>query len=239
MLAARLSSLHVSEHLAKWLAVPENSRTLAHHTATALASGARMLADEDVQELIDRVLVERIRSTQVAPLLGQMLTLITAGDRHQELLDEAIALLARAVDENQELIRDRIEAESPWWVPGMVDDRIHRKIVTGLDNTLADVRDDPNHPLRRRFDDALANFVLKLKESPEVRAQGGADEARDTRRGGRAKLLGVDLGGCEGGAVQVCGCAECVRAVVRSSVGSCRWERRCRAMRSCSRASTR
>ena len=171
VLAARLASLHVSEHLAKWLAVPENSRTLAHHTATALASGARMLADDDVQELIDRVLVERIRSTEVAPILGQMLSLLTAGDRHQELLDEAIGLLARTVDQNQELIRDRIEAESPWWVPGMVDDRIHRKIVSGLDNTLADVRDDPNHPLRRRFDEALANFVRKLNESPEVRAR--------------------------------------------------------------------
>lgn len=171
VLAARLASLHVSEHLAKWLAVPENSRTLAHHTATALASGARMLADEDVQALIDRVLVERIRSTEVAPILGQMLSLLTAGDRHQELLDEAIGLLARTVDQNQELIRDRIEAESPWWVPGMVDDRIHRKIVSGLDNTLADVRDDPNHPLRRRFDEALANFVRKLNESPEVRAR--------------------------------------------------------------------
>jgi len=171
VLAARLASLHVSKHLADWLAVPENSRTLAHHTATALASGARILADEDVQELIDRVLVERIRSTEVAPILGQMLSLLTAGDRHQELLDEAIGLLARTVDQNQELIRDRIEAESPWWVPGMVDDRIHRKIVTGLDNTLADVRDDPNHPLRRRFDEALANFVRKLNESPEVRAR--------------------------------------------------------------------
>jgi uncharacterized membrane-anchored protein YjiN (DUF445 family) len=125
VLAARLASLHVSKHLADWLAVPENSRTLAHHTATALASGARMLADDDVQELIDRVLVERIRSTEVAPILGQMLSLLTAGDRHQELLDEAIGLLARTVDQNQELIRDRIEADSPWWVRGMVDDRIH------------------------------------------------------------------------------------------------------------------
>ncbi|HLB10864.1 MAG TPA: DUF445 domain-containing protein [Gemmatimonadaceae bacterium] len=171
VMAARLASLRVSEHLAKWLAVPENSRTLAHHAATALASGARMLADDDVQTLIDRVLVERIRSTEVAPILGQMLSLLTAGDRHQELLDEAIVLLARTVDQNQELIRDRIEAESPWWVPGVVDDQIHRKIVTGLDNTLADVRDDPNHPLRRRFDEALANFVRKLNESPEVRAR--------------------------------------------------------------------
>jgi len=171
VMSARLASLRVAEHLAKWLAEPENSRTLAHHAATALASGARMLADEDVQALIDRVLVERIRSTEVAPILGQLLSLLTAGDRHQELLDEAIGLLARAVDQNQELIRERIEAESPWWIPGVVDDRIHRKIVTGLDNTLADVRDDPNHPLRRRFDEALANFVRKLNESPEVRAR--------------------------------------------------------------------
>jgi len=171
VLATRLSSLHVAEHLAKWLAVPENSRTLARHAATGLAIGARMLADEDVQELIDRVIEERIRKTEVAPLLGQMLSLLTAGDRHQELLDEAIGLLARAVDQNQELIRERIEEESPWWVPGMVDDRIHRKIVTGLDHTLTAVRDDPDHPLRRRFDDALANFVRKLNESPEVRAR--------------------------------------------------------------------
>lgn len=171
VLAARLSSLHVAEHLAIWLSVPENSRTLARHAATGLANGARMLADEDVQELIDRVIEERIRKTEVAPLLGQMLSLLTAGDRHQELLDEAIGLLARAVDQNQELIRERIEEESPWWVPGMVDDRIHRKIVTGLDHTLTAVRDDPNHPLRRRFDDALANFVRKLNESPEVRAR--------------------------------------------------------------------
>lgn len=171
VLAARLASLHVAEHLARWLTVPENSRTLARHAATGLANGARMLADEDVQQLIDRVLEERIRKTEVAPLLGQMLSLLTAGDRHQELLDEAIALLARAVDQNQELIRERIEEESPWWVPGMVDDRIHRKIVTGLDHTLTAVRDDPDHPLRRRFDDALANFVRKLNESPEVRAR--------------------------------------------------------------------
>jgi uncharacterized membrane-anchored protein YjiN (DUF445 family) len=171
VLAAKLASLHVAEHLARWLAVPENSRALAHHAATGLASGARMLADEDVQELIDRVLEERIRKTEVAPLLGRMLSLLTAGDRHQELLDEAIGLLARAVDENQELIRERIDEESPWWVPGMVDDQIHRKIVSSLDNTLTAVRDDPNHPLRRRFDDALANFVRKLNESPEVRAR--------------------------------------------------------------------
>src|SRR5256714_14301876 len=56
VLAARLATLHISKHLAKWLATPENSHTPAQHTARALASGARMMADDDVEEKIYRAL---------------------------------------------------------------------------------------------------------------------------------------------------------------------------------------
>jgi uncharacterized membrane-anchored protein YjiN (DUF445 family) len=53
----------------------------------------------------------------------------------------------------------------------MVDEKIHEKIVGGLDRTLREVRDDPHHPLRDRFDVALAEFIRKLHDSPEVRAR--------------------------------------------------------------------
>ena len=149
------------------------------HTATALASGARMLADDDVQELIDRVLVERIRNTEVAPMLGQMLSLITAGDRHQELLDEAIVLLARAVDQNQELIRERIEAESPWWVPGDGRRPHPPEDRDGARQHARGCARRPEHPLRRRFDEALAEFVRKLERESRGACAGRAHQARD------------------------------------------------------------
>ncbi|MBC7791079.1 MAG: DUF445 family protein [Anaerolineae bacterium] len=168
VLSQRLASLRITEQLARWLVNPENSRTVAQHAAKGLASAARVLRDEDVQELIDGVLVRRVRETHVAPLLGRVLSVMTAGDRHQELLNEAIKLLARAVDENQELIRERIERETPWWVPDMVDAKIHQKIVTALDRTLREIRDDPRHELRARFDAALHAFIEKLHTSSEV-----------------------------------------------------------------------
>jgi uncharacterized membrane-anchored protein YjiN (DUF445 family) len=171
VLSKKLESLHVAEHLARWLTVPENSRALAKHAATGLASGVRVLRDEDVQELIEQMLIRRIRNTRVAPLLGRLLSVITEGNRHQELLNEAIKLLARAVDENQDTIRRRIDEESPWWVPEIVDDKIHEKIVGGVDRTLQEVRDDPEHPLRARFDRALEAFIDKLHNSPEVQAR--------------------------------------------------------------------
>jgi uncharacterized membrane-anchored protein YjiN (DUF445 family) len=168
VISAKLRSMQVAEQLARWISQPENSRTIAKHAAAGLAAAAQVLRDEDVQDLIGRSLATRARRTQVAPLLGKTLSLVTAGNRHQELLDEAIKLVARAVEDHSDDIRDKIAEESPWWLPGIVDDKIHEKLIGAIEHTLRDVRDDPNHPLRTRFDAALDDFIDKLHTSPDV-----------------------------------------------------------------------
>jgi uncharacterized membrane-anchored protein YjiN (DUF445 family) len=102
------------------------------------------------------------------------LGLLTAGGRHQELLDEALRLAARAVAEHEAYIRERIAAESPWWVPGAVEDKIHEKVVDALEHTLAEVSQNPDHPLRARFDHAVATFAERLRTSPETIARAEA-----------------------------------------------------------------
>ncbi len=168
VVAQRLASLRPAERIAHWMMEPESGRAMARQIAQALSAGANVLSDEEVQGMIGRALLERIRNMQVAPVLGRMLSVFTAGNRHQALLDDAIRLTARAVSENQDLIRERVETESPWWVPGMIDDRIVKKIVQALDRTMQDVHNDPNHPLRQRFDLAIDEFIVKLQASPEV-----------------------------------------------------------------------
>jgi uncharacterized membrane-anchored protein YjiN (DUF445 family) len=69
------------------------------------------------------------------------------------------------------LLRERIREESPWWVPGFVDDRLHDKIVDGIGRTLSGVSADPDHPLRRQLDDLLVTWIEQLRESPEVMAR--------------------------------------------------------------------
>jgi len=84
------------------------------------------------------------------------------------LLDEALRLISEGVSRNEELIRQRIREESPWWLPEAVDDRIHDKVVLAIENTLRQVAAEPAHPLRERFDKALASFIEKLRTSPDV-----------------------------------------------------------------------
>ena len=172
LIRAKLQQIGISRRIAEWLREPENARKISMHASKALAGTVQVLRDDDVQDLLDRSVIARIRATRVAPVVGNALSLITASNRHQELLDEALKLLDRVVDQNDEIIRDRIRKESPWWLPESVDNKIHDKIVTAIENLLHAVTTDPNHPLRARFDAAVDRFVERLKTSPEVIAKG-------------------------------------------------------------------
>ncbi|MDQ3080633.1 MAG: DUF445 domain-containing protein [Gemmatimonadota bacterium] len=167
----RLLEARLGERLAKFLSEPANSRAVARHAASGLVAAAESMRDEDVQSMIDSAIIDRIKVARVAPFIARGLSLITAGNRHQELLDEGIRLAARAVTENEDLIRRRIEAETPWWIPGAVDEKILKKTVRGIEQTLKEVADDVNHPLRKRFDAALGKFIDDLHNSPEVMAR--------------------------------------------------------------------
>lgn len=178
VVVAKLHTLNAAERLARWMIDPENSRKIARQLAKSLAAAANVLRDDDVQDVISKAVVGRIQKTQVAPLVGRLLSLLTADNRHQALLDDAIRLLAKGISENSDLIRERVEKESPWWIPGAVDDKIASRIVNALDRTMQAVHNDPEHPLRLRFDAAIDDFIVKLQASPQVilRAEAIKDE---------------------------------------------------------------
>ncbi len=171
VVAHKLLSMKLGERAAEWLAQPEHSRRVARHVAHGLSGAVSVMRNEDVQQLVDRGIVSRLRTVQVAPLLARVFGLLTAGGRHQTLLDDALRLAARFLDENEQVIRDRIRAESPWWVPGAVENRLGDKILDGVEKTLVAVVADPDHPLRQRYDETIDRFVLSLRENPEVIAK--------------------------------------------------------------------
>ena len=171
VVSGKIAAMQLGNRAAQWLSRPENSRRLARHAAHGLSGAVGVLRDDDVQALVDRGIVSRLRRMQAAPLMARLFELLTAGGRHQALLDDALRLAAKFLYENEAMIRDRVKAESPWWVPGAVDSRVGDKIVSGVEKTLVAVAADPDHPLRQRYDEAVDRFVLSLRENPETIAR--------------------------------------------------------------------
>jgi uncharacterized membrane-anchored protein YjiN (DUF445 family) len=174
VLGPKLLAIQPSRRIGEWLRRPENARSLARHAASALRSATEVVKDEDVHGLLERSVIEPLRQRPIAPVLARGLLLLTANDRHQQLLDRVINGLAGLIVKNEGFIRHRIHAESPWWVPGFVDERVHTRVVAGIQRTLLEVATDPSHPMRRQFDDLLTDWIVRLQESPEVIARADA-----------------------------------------------------------------
>jgi uncharacterized membrane-anchored protein YjiN (DUF445 family) len=194
VIARQLAGMKLGERAARWLSAPEHQARVARAIAGGVARAAEAVPDVELQASVQGELVTQLRKVQVAPLLADLLALATTDDRHQEFLDRLVKLVNRIVEDNKELIRVRIAEESPWWVPGAVDDKLYQKIVSGIERTLADVAADDAHPLRAQFDKALRDFVEKLHTSPETIARAESMKERLLGHPAVTELSGALLG---------------------------------------------
>src|SRR3989442_3644394 len=171
VIAAKLQTLGLARRAARWLSQPENARRVAQQVASGVAKTLEALPDAEMRRLAREGVTAGRRTLRVAPTLGKTLSLVLAGDAHQELLSEAVRLTAQAVHDNRDVIRRQVRAESPWWVPGAVDDKIYEKIVGAIELLLRRIATDPGHPLRVAFDAALRDFIDRLQHSPDAIAR--------------------------------------------------------------------
>jgi uncharacterized membrane-anchored protein YjiN (DUF445 family) len=134
--------------------------------------GLEVLDDQQVQDGVGAVVENRIRSTEIAPLVGKAIDLAVEGGHHQRLLDAVLTGLAGFLEDNRGTFRQRLDKESPWWMPESIDDRLFTKIYDGVNRFLIDVGSDQDHEVRRSIEQRVVAFGQRLKTDPEMMAKG-------------------------------------------------------------------
>ena len=172
VLDERLAGISVGRRLGEWLAEPDNAGRASVAVADVIRGAIEVIDDTQVQEGIERIVESRIRSTAVAPLLGKTIDLAIEGGHHQRLLDAIFTGLQGFLDDNRVTFRERLEAESPWWVPDAIDDRIFAKIYDGVTRFLVDVGADGDHEVRHSIAQRVEAFARRLRTDPEMLAKG-------------------------------------------------------------------
>jgi uncharacterized membrane-anchored protein YjiN (DUF445 family) len=174
---ARVRAAGVVGRLADWLADETHARRAADEALRGAVSVADVLRDEDVHRLIESVARARLDALPVAPLAGRALELARRDGRHHQVMDAALRELDGYLDSHRDELRGRLGQESPWWLPGAAEDKIFDRLITGARSLIADLLTDPDHELRRRFDERLAKLAVDLQTSPEL-----ADRAEQLKR---------------------------------------------------------
>ncbi|MEM9302117.1 MAG: DUF445 domain-containing protein [Pseudomonadota bacterium] len=174
-LGAHLEDTDVAGALARW--------SLRHRDDLADA-GVRLarwavdsLRDSDYRRYLHEKLLGKFDGGDLAPVTGRLLELMIANRQHQALLTELLRTTSASLDANRDQIRDQIQSDSPWWLPGFIDDKIYDQMVERIQTQLLAMVLDPRHDLRQRLDASLGELAQRLQHDPTLRqrfAEAGA-----------------------------------------------------------------
>jgi len=176
----KLERFDAAGRLARWLAEPGHAEQVATHLSAALRYGLGVLDDERVRAFFRSTVVARLEQVDVSRLAGQLLDLLTADHRHQQLLDGMLQQLARMLDDETikvaiaEVVATEVKYLRFVGLDNVAGRYATEKMVSGVVRLAGEMGADPQHPLRVRFDEFVASFITRLKDDPQLAVKGEA-----------------------------------------------------------------
>lgn len=173
----RIESTGMLRRGAEWLAAPDHAEELARHVVAGLAAGAELLQEDDVRDALHGLLRDRLERVALAPLAGRALARLTRDGRHEPILEAALSSAARYLDHHGDELVERLGRQSPWWLPGPLEERLVARLLRRATGVLREMSEDHSHPLRRQLHEGLLTLAGDLQTSAELLARGEALKA--------------------------------------------------------------
>ncbi|UVH57036.1 DUF445 domain-containing protein [Variovorax paradoxus] len=174
----KLRQFDAAGRIADWLARPASGEKLGEWGVAATRYGLSAFDDERVRDFMGRAAAAGLEKIDLSRLTGQALDALTAGGRHQALLDDVLQQVAGLLegDEVQAHITEAIAREIKTLryvgLDQVAAKLATRKIVAAVARTIGELAAEPDHPMRKRFDHFVDDFVVRLKLDPEFQQRG-------------------------------------------------------------------
>ncbi len=174
----KLREFDTAGRIAGWLARPESGRKLGEWGVAATRYGLTAFDDERVRDFMGRAAAAGLAKIDLSRLTGQALDALTAGGRHQALLDDVLQQVAGLLEGEEvqahitEAIAREIKTLRYVGLDQVAAKLATRKIVAAVAHTIGELAAEPDHPMRRRFDHFVDDFVVRLKLDPEFQQRG-------------------------------------------------------------------
>ena len=174
VVARRMHRLDIAAAIGRFLADPEHGGAgrLREGASRLLADMLDSLDDDRLGGMAKTAIGDRLRRLDVAPLLGQALAASMREGRHVPLLDGIINRASLIVMANEEILRTMVHERAGRilrWTG--LDENVADAIINGINKLLFDMADDPDHPLRARVNEMLADLAHDLQHDPAMHAR--------------------------------------------------------------------
>jgi uncharacterized membrane-anchored protein YjiN (DUF445 family) len=168
----KLQRVDLAGYTVNWLRSDKGRVSVTDLGSTVLGWALDALNEERVRKFLSRLGRRQLKDVSLAPFLGHTVEWLVRDGRHQQVLTQMLRYAIVVLHDNRDAIRDRVQHESPWWIPGFIDDRILNRMLQRIETRLFEMTLDPEHPMRGQFSGWLERLAHSLKTSPEHRQLG-------------------------------------------------------------------
>jgi uncharacterized membrane-anchored protein YjiN (DUF445 family) len=193
VLEARLRQLQIGRWGAGWLRQRKNAVWLAERIVKLAPELLGASTPEARRRFVGTIAAEAIAAMPAAPLAAGVLRAIWRGERRAAILNAGLDLAASALAGNAELVRAEVAGRTYRWLPRWVDQKIADALLTGLAQTIAEMR-QPENALRERISRGVDDFIERLETDPALAAKAEEIKRQITSHAALADRLG-DVGG--------------------------------------------
>lgn len=155
--------LKISGFVGEWIGKEKNQNLFVNEASNMALDILLKLDDKEVVDFVSRKLQEMTGNIKVNKFLGNGLEYLIEKNDHQQLMTNLSGQIKNYILENQQMVEERVEKESYFFVPKSVDRRISEKIVSGLSHYFEEIEQDANHPLRKEITSKLLVFADEIK----------------------------------------------------------------------------
>jgi uncharacterized membrane-anchored protein YjiN (DUF445 family) len=169
-----------AHRLANFLSDPRHAEELTVHGSAALHYAFGAFDDQRVRTFFRTTVLAQLEQVDTARVAGHVLAALTYEDRHQRLLEAILRNLGSALNNEalKETMAEIIASEVRYLRIYGLDKAAGRyataRIVAGAIQLVADMAEQPEHPLRLEFNAFVASLSQRLKDDPEFRAKAAA-----------------------------------------------------------------
>ncbi len=173
---AALSRLHSVDAVAlasRWLEDERNVSEFAAAAGRLLPLAMASLPRETLSAWTTLAARKGVEAIPLAPLASRALAVLWAQGAAQVVLDQAVDIFESTLARNKPTIVRSVRQQSSKWIPKFVDDMLAAKLISGLSQTLKEMR-APDHPWRAQAGARIEQLIDDLAHDPELRARGEA-----------------------------------------------------------------
>jgi uncharacterized membrane-anchored protein YjiN (DUF445 family) len=171
VVARRMRNIDLAGAAGRFLQTPAGEGNRIRAGASRLIADIfEGLDDERLGGIVKGAIAGRLRKMEVSPLLGHALASAINEDRHVPMLEASIRWTARALDANEQLIREMVHKKANWVLKlAGLDAKLADAIIDGLRKSTVEMSTDPAHPVRHKNEEALAQLANDLQTRAETR----------------------------------------------------------------------